>query len=731
MRRPITGLVALGLLIATGCASGTTDPPTDVTDKAATLRAHGSAGGDPTQYWFEYGKTTSYGSSTPRRSGGTGTDTRNVTERVTGLTPDTLYHYRACASNSKGSGCAGDQTFSTGSLGLLPGFQETSPITGLAGPTVVRFSPDGRVFVAEKRGYIKVYDSLSDTTATLFADLSPKVHHFWDRGLLGMALDPDFPAKPFVYVSYTHDAAIGGTAPRWGDTCPDPPGATGDGCVVSSRLSRLEAIGNTAGPEQVLIEDWCQQFPSHSAGDIEFGADGALFMTGGDGASFNFADWGQTGSPKNPCNDPPVPAGGTQTPPTAEGGALRAQDLRTSADPTSLDGTLIRVNPDTGAALPDNPLYSHSDLNTRRIVAYGFRNPFRMAMRPGTSEPWVGDVGWGVWEEINRVIRPPGGLEDFGWPCLEGNARQYSYDTADLNVCEALYTKGVARPPTFTYNHASKVFSEETCPTGSSSVSGLAFTPPNSTLPAEFDGALFFADYARNCIWVMERTTGELPNPARIRTFRAGASGPVDLQFGPGNDLYFVDFNMGAVRRIHYTQGNQPPRPVAGATPTSGATPLHVDFSASGSSDPDPGDTLSYAWDLDADGAYDDAPTQTAQFTYASAGSYLVGLKVTDNHGASATDSVAIRAGNTPPTATIVTPSTGFTWKVGDTISFTGRGDDAQDGALGANRLNWTVRAPALPVELPRAHRARRSTAWPAAACRGPTTSTPRTSSCA
>ena len=127
------------------------------------------------------------------------------------------------------------------------------------------------------------------------------------------------------------------------------------------------------------------------------------------------------------------------------------------------------------------------------------------------------------------------------------------------------------------------------------------------------------------------------------------------------------------IRRIHYTQGNQPPRPVAGASPTSGATPLHVDFSGSGSSDPDPGDTLTYAWDLDADGEYDDANTQTADFTYSNAGSYLVGLKVTDNHGAAATDSVAIRAGNTPPTATIESPTTGFTWKVGDSIAFTGQ----------------------------------------------------------
>ena len=59
------------------------------------------------------------------------------------------------------------------------------------------------------------------------------------------------------------------------------------------------------GTEQVLIEDWCQQFPSHSIGTLEFGADGTLYVSGGDGASFNFVDYGQDGNPVNPCGDPP------------------------------------------------------------------------------------------------------------------------------------------------------------------------------------------------------------------------------------------------------------------------------------------------------------------------------------------------------------------------------------------------------------------------------------------
>ena len=138
-----------------------------------------------------------------------------------------------------------------GAASLPSGFQDKVVIDGLTDPTAVQFSKDGRVFVAEKSGVIKVYDSLSDPTPTTFADLRTKVHNFWDRGLLGLALDPGFPQKPYVYALYTYDAAIGGAAPRWGsagatsDTCPTPPGATADGCVVSGHLSRLTASGDT------------------------------------------------------------------------------------------------------------------------------------------------------------------------------------------------------------------------------------------------------------------------------------------------------------------------------------------------------------------------------------------------------------------------------------------------------------------------------------------------------
>jgi PKD repeat protein len=129
---------------------------------------------------------------------------------------------------------------------------------------------------------------------------------------------------------------------------------------------------------------------------------------------------------------------------------------------------------------------------------------------------------------------------------------------------------------------------------------------------------------------------------------------------------------------------------VATAAPTTGVAPLTVNFDGSGSSDPDDL-TLSYAWDLDADGAFDDSTATQPTYTYTASGSYNASLRVTDSQGASDTDSVTITVGNTAPTALIDTPAAGTTWRVGDTISFTGHATDAQDGTLPASALSWQL----------------------------------------
>ena len=624
------------------------------------------------------------------------------------------------------------------------GFTEVVAFDGLQDPTAVRFAPDGRVFVAEKRGTIQMFDGLDDTTATTVADLRTEVHDFWDRGLLGLAVDTAFPGRPYLYAMYTFDGPIGGTAPRWGtagadsDPCPSPPGANSDGCVVSSKLVKLtidltDPSADTTS-RQDLVNDWCQQYPSHSAGDLVFGPDGALYASGGDGAGFEFVDYGQDGDPLNPCDDPPGGAGAAMTPPTAEGGALRAQDLRTPGDPVGLDGTVIRVSPDTGLPLADNPAAGAADVNAQRIVADGLRNPFRMTSRPGTGELWIGDTGWNDWEEVNRLADPQGGVANFGWPCVEGDDPQPGYDAADLQVCEDLYAQGDADAKAFhRYRHGQPLDQADDCKvTSGASTSGLAFQrEEDSPYPAEYDGALFLADYSRGCIWVMPEGADGLPDANAVRPFVTGAASPVDLELSPQGELFYADIAGGTVRRVRhvvpdaascpageYLAEYYPNTTLTGgpASRTCERPPLDHDCGSGAPVGVGP-DEFSARW--------------TGTFDFPSAGTYTFtavaddGIRVTVDGdvlidqwlvqpAAAVTGARALAAGShevvvewfeaggaavaglawsadSSPQPTITGPESGTTWAVGDTIAFSGSATDPEDGALPESSLSWRV----------------------------------------
>ena len=352
--------------------------------------------------------------------------------------------------------------------------------------------------------------------------------------------------------------------------------------MASGRLSRLTWNPATsqmvAGSEQVLINDWCIQFTTHSVGHLAFGPDGDLYASGGEGASYSAIDYGQFGgtlpnttSPlvkKNPCGDPPGGAGGTESVPGSEGGSLRAQSPRRPAgQPRVLDGTIIRVNPATGAGLPDNPFASSTDANAKRIVAYGLRNPYRFTFRPGTSEVWIGNVGADSYESIDRLVSPTGTAPDFGWPCYEGPGQMTvgpngtpGWQQTGLDMCTSLYNSpGAWTPPYYTYAHTSQVVPGESCPAdvAGTAITGIDFYSGTS-YPAAYNGALFFADYARNCMWAMLPGTNGLPNPANVITFDAGAASPVDIETGPNGDLFYADIVGGTIHRITATSGGGP-----------------------------------------------------------------------------------------------------------------------------------------------------------------------------
>ena len=464
---------------------------------------------------------------------------------------------------------------------LPTGFQETVAFSGLTNPTVVRFARDGRVFVAEKSGIIKVFCNLSDTTPTTFANLRHERPQLLGSRAPRHGAAPELPGRPRTSTSSTRTTTARLAEPRRlaGETpCPTPPGPTSDGCVVSARVSRLQAAGDVmTGSEQVLVEDWCQQYPSHSIGSVEFGPDGALYASAGDGASFNFVDWGQDGNPVNPCGDPPAGVGGTMTPPTAEGGALRSQDVRTTGDPASLDGSVIRVDPATGAGLPSNPFAGSADAtrDASSPTASGTRSAspsarVRASSGPGTSA--------GEWEEINAIY----------------NAERR--DGRELRL--ALLRGQPAAQPAMTprISPSARTSTPPRAPTRAL----LRVPPPGQGSARAKPARRDFLDLrARVQLRIHEHVPdavrgrallrrllaglhlgdedggGSTPSPARSR--RSSRTRPTrsTSTFGPGGDLFYADFDGGTIRRIRWTA--KPPPTITGRSPAVGATGVAVD----------------------------------------------------------------------------------------------------------------------------------------------------------
>jgi glucose/arabinose dehydrogenase/PKD repeat protein len=539
----------------------------------------------------------------------------------------------------------------------VPAGFEDSLVTSVAKPTAMAFTPDGRMLITTQPGKLRVYKdgALLQEPAL---DLSGKTCSNSERGLLGVALDPDFQANGYVYLYYTFNKH---------GVCPDHQPQRKDNPV--NRVSRFRMSGDTVDPssEEVLINNIPSPNGNHNAGDLHFGNDGKLYISVGDGA----CDYRE---------------------PTQ---CQYSNDA--SRDKNVLLGKILRVNPD-GTIPSDNPYAGSSngvrcgalttnnasggsaaprDTVCKETFARGFRNPFRFAMDPDASATVfnVNDVGGGRWEEVDRGQRG----KDYGWNVCEGKhdnpLRAGSVD------CSTRF-----EPPIHEYNHD----------TGCTSITGAAFVPNGAFRPGD-DDTYLFGDYVCGKIFELERNPSGGYDATPFAT-DLGQGGPVAMTFGSNGgdtDLYYTTYaggDGGQIRRIAYVTGNRAPNAVAEIVGDNyGPQDKEFQFNAQNSTDPNAGDTLTYGWDFTSDGTVD-ATGPTTNHTYSTSGRQIVTLTVSDSGGKQSKATVEVFPGDTaPPVPSIESPSSDKHFAVGEEITLTGSATDTDDGSVPDSKLTWEV----------------------------------------
>jgi glucose/arabinose dehydrogenase len=406
-----------------------------------------------------------------------------------------------------------------------------------------------------------------------------------------------------------------------------------------SRLTRVTANPANpdvmlAGSEVILIDDIPADGGGHTAGTLRFASDGTLFLANGDGATAAFAN----------------------------ALAVGAQSV------DSLRGKILRINPDGSAPSPPqvvNPFYDGTNSIRSKVWALGLRNAFRFDFHPTSGDVYACDVGWNAFEEVNRVVA--GG--NYGWPCYEGNAEEPQYQAIFPATCGPLDPEDVEAP---LYAYPRTV--------GTAVVGGAFYT--GTAYPASYQGNFFFSDYTGG--WMRRLVLNPDGSIAENLTFAVNIGVPVSTEVGPDGLLYFADYVTGQIRRILYNG----PVAVASAAPTSGYSPLEVDFSSAGSNDPG-GSALTYLWTF-GDGDTSTAANPTHTYTNAGVQTYNASLTVRNAANVPSTAQLSVTVGSTPPVPTILAPATGVGVEPGQTVNFEGSATDP-DETLPASALTWDV----------------------------------------
>lgn len=511
-------------------------------------------------------------------------------------------------------------------------WDDAAPGAGFDTPTGLAFFPDGRFIVTEKAGVAWVVQNGIKLPTPLWSSTNEVLSN-GDRGLIGVAVDPNYRVNHFVYFSYVVD--------------PDSNGVD-DNDVAFGRVTRYQtsaadsSVVDPATRTILLGASWADGVlsgsDSHTIDALRFGTDGSLLLTAGEGALYTQVDAG--GVTPNLF----LPGRGD---PYEDIGSFRSQSI------SSFGGKLIRINPLTGQGYPSNPFYD-GNLNSKRskIFAYGFRNPWRFSIKPNTGSPnvtagspgtiYVGNLGLNTWEALD-VVRTGGA--NFGWPCWEGPEQRYEFTIATPahNDCSSLGTSDNPSQVTAAamyYNHTDSTLSSPAGYIGNGLTGGIFYD--GTYYPAQYRGAYFYADFGQG--WLKAATVDANDHVTGITDMEPWLAGPVDFATDPtSGDIYYVSIYDQVVRHLRWTgpvNNNLPPVAVATGSPTLGVAPLTVTYSTIGSSDPD-NDPLSFSWSFgDGTGSTSPAPLHV----YTTPGTYYSVLTASDGRGGTSKDTVIVVA---------------------------------------------------------------------------------------
>jgi glucose/arabinose dehydrogenase/PKD repeat protein len=530
---------------------------------------------------------------------------------------------------------------------------------------------DENVYILERDGALRIWKQSGEVVdAGLLDTFSGN-----EDGALGFVLDPAFSDNGYVYIYYS------------------------SGTSMEQKLSRFELHHDMLHleTEQVMLtvpDD--REVMWHVSGGLAFDSKGNLYLSLGDNTnpfeSQGYAPIDQGTNPDRHLYD----------------------SQRTSANSKDLRGKILRITPtpDGKYSIPPGNLWT-PDKGRPEIYVMGNRNPFRIALDPENDWLYWGEVGPDAAENGDALeTRGPRGYDEFnqakqagffGWPyCIADNKPYvaYNFQTQTSGAkfdCSAPrndspHSTGEkalppAQPAWISYSYGSGQYPALGTVGGRTAVMGAVYRwkagGSINKLPRHYDGSKFLMEYSRG--WINEARTDEQGAIQSVAPFLPGQTWKelVSMRISPNGVMYVAQYGGDStVYRVNYIgSNNQPPVAVASASVDSGPTPLNVQFSSAGSSDPE-GKALTFAWDFQSDGTVDSSEANPS-FAFTTPGSFNVKLTVSDGQAMNATASASVNvvAGNTRPVVSITSPPAGAFVKQGQVVDFALSVSDAEDGS--------------------------------------------------